>query len=99
MKRKERQKKRNGKLLWFRTGLVGISLVEVADQFMSMGKFVGGKPGCFFVGAFVTSPADKVKELAMAAAIYFSVKYLSNFILNVTINLNWRRRFSRAAGN
>jgi hypothetical protein len=41
-----------------RTRFIGIRGVEVVDEFLSVLKFVGGYPRCFFVGTFVPGPAN-----------------------------------------
>ena len=63
------------------------------DEFGGVIEFSGKKPQSFFVGTCVTSPADKVEELAVTPSpIDFRVKDFLNFIFNFSIDLNWRRR-------
>ena len=45
----------------------------------------------FFISTCITSPADKVEELAVTPSpINFRVKDFLNFVFDFSINLNWR---------
>ena len=63
------------------------------DEFGGVIKLRGKEPRSFFVGTCVTSPVDKIEELAvMPSPINFRVKDFLNFIFNFSINLDRRRR-------
>ena len=63
------------------------------DGFGGVIKLRGKEPQSFFVGTCVTSPADKVEELAvMPSLINFRVKDFLDFIFDFSVNLNRRRR-------
>ena len=56
-------------------------------------KFCGKKPQSFFIGTCVTSPVDKVEELAvMPSPINLRVKDFLNFVFDFSINLDQRQR-------
>ena len=56
-------------------------------------KFSGKQPQSFFIGTCVTSPADKVEELAVTPSpINFRVKDFLDFIFDFSVDLNRRRR-------
>ena len=61
------------------------------DEFGGMIKFSGKKPQSFFIGTCVTSPADKIQELAVTPSpINLRVKDFLNFIFDFSVDLNWR---------
>ena len=63
------------------------------DEFGGVIEFSGKQPRSFFVGTCITSPADKVEELAvMPSPINFRVKDFLDFVFNFSIDLNWRRQ-------
>ena len=64
------------------------------NKFGSMVKLHGKEPQSFLVGTCVSSPADKIEELAvMPSPISFRVEDFFNFIFDFSINLNrrWQR--------
>ena len=64
-----------------------------SDKFGGMIKFSGKQPRSFFVGTCITSPADKVEELAVTPSpINFRVKDFLDFIFDFSVDLNRRRR-------
>ena len=78
-------------LVWAR--LVRVLQMVPGDEFRGMIEFCDEKPQSFFIGACVTSPADKVEELAvMPSPINFRVKDFLNFIFGFSVDLNWGRR-------
>ena len=74
------------------TRLVRISGVEGLKKVRSVSKLRSGEPGGFFISTFITSPADKVKEFALAAFVDLGVKDFTDLILEFAFDLNWRRR-------
>ena len=61
------------------------------DEFGSMVKLCGKEPRSFFVGTCISSPADKIEELAvMPSPINFGVEDFFDFIFDFSVNLNWR---------
>ena len=61
------------------------------DEFGGVIKFSGKKPQSFFIGTCVTSPVDKVQELAVTPSpINLRVKDFLNFIFDFSVDLNWR---------
>ena len=69
-----------------------ISGMEGLKKVRSVSKLRSGEPGGFFIGAFITSPANKVKEFAFAAFVDLGVKDFTDLILEFAFNLDWRRR-------
>ena len=64
-----------------------------SNKFRGMIKLHGKEPQCFFVSTCISSPVDKVEELAvMPSPINFRVKDLFDFIFNFSVDLNWRRQ-------
>ena len=62
-----------------------------SNKFRGVIEFSGKKPQSFFVSTCVTSPVDKVEELAvMPSPINFRVKDFLDFIFNSSIDLNQR---------
>ena len=56
-------------------------------------EFSGKKPQSFFIGTCITSPADKVEELAVTPSpINFRVKDFLDFIFDFSVDLNQRQR-------
>ena len=77
-------------LVWAR--LVRVVQLVPGDEFGGMIEFSGKKPHSFFVGTCVTSPADKVEELAVTPSpINFRVKNFLNFVFNFSVDLNRRQ--------
>ena len=74
------------------TRLVRISGVEGLKKVRSISKLRSGEPGGFFISAFITSPANKVKEFALATFVDFGVKDFTDLILEFAFNLDRRRR-------
>ena len=71
--------------------LIRVVQLVPGDKFGGMIKFNGKKPRSFFVSTCVTSPADKVEELAvMPSPINFRVKDFLDFIFDFSVDLNWR---------
>ena len=63
------------------------------DKFGGMIKLRGKEPRSFFISTCVTSPADKIEELAVTPSpINFRVKDFLNFIFDFSVDLDWRRR-------
>ena len=82
----------NGMWLGEGTRLVRIGGVEGLEKVRSISELQSREPGGFFIGAFITSPANKVKEFALAAFVDLGVKDFTNLILEFAFNLNRRRR-------
>ena len=73
--------------------LVRVLQMVPGNEFGGVIKFSGKKPQSFFVGTCVTSPADKVEELAVTPSpINFRVKDFLNFVFDFSVDLNWRRQ-------
>ena len=61
------------------------------DEFRSMVKLHGKDPQSFLVGTCISSPADKIEELAVTPSpINLRVKDFLNFIFNFSVDLDWR---------
>ena len=74
--------------------LIRILHVVSDNKFRGVIKLRGKEPQSYFVGTCVTSPADKIEELAVTPSpINFRVKDFLNFIFNFSIDLDrrWRR--------
>ena len=69
-----------------RTRFIWVGFVEVLNEFVRVREFIGSDPGCFFVGALVTSPAHKVQEFALAVPIYLCIKDFSYLEFNLTVD-------------
>ena len=82
----------NGMWLGEGTRLVRVGGVEGLEKVRSVSELRSREPGGFFIGAFITSPANKVKEFALAAFVDLGVKDFTDLILEFAFNLNWRRR-------
>ena len=82
----------NGMWLGEGTRLVRIGGVEGLEKVRSVSELRSGEPGGFFISAFITSPANKVKEFALATFVDFGVKDFTDLILEFTFNLDRRRR-------
>ena len=74
------------------TRLVRIGGVEGLEKVRSVSELRSGEPGGFFISAFITSPANKVKEFALAMFVDFGVKDFTDLILEFAFNLDRRRR-------
>ena len=73
--------------------LVRVLQMVSNNEFGGVIEFCGGEPRSFFIGACVTSPADKVEELAVTLSpINFRVKDFLDFVFDFSIDLNWRQR-------
>ena len=63
------------------------------DEFRGMIKFSGKKPQSFFIGTCITSPADKIQELAVTPSpINLRVKDFLDFIFDFSVDLDWRQQ-------
>ena len=82
----------NGMWLGEGTRLVRIGGVEGLEKVRSVSELRSGEPGGFFISAFITSPANKVKEFALAAFVDLGVKDFTDLILEFAFNLDRRRR-------
>ena len=82
----------NGMWLGEGTRLVRIGGVEGLEKVRSVSELRSGEPGGFFISAFITSPANKVKEFALATFVDFGVKDFTDLILEFAFNLDRRRR-------
>ena len=77
-------------LVWAR--LIRVVQMVPGDEFGGVIEFSGKKPQSFFVGTCITSPADKVEELAVTPSpINFRVKDFLDFIFNFSVDLDQRR--------
>ena len=78
-------------LVWAR--LIRVVQMVPGDEFGGVIEFSGKKPQSFFVGTCITSPADKVEELAVTPSpINFRVKDFLDFIFDFSVDLDRRRR-------
>ena len=66
--------------------------MEGLEEVRGISELLSGEPGGFFIGAFITSPVNKVKEFALAAFVDLGVKDFTDLILEFTFNLDRRRR-------
>ena len=63
------------------------------NEFGGVIKLRGKEPRSFFVSTCVTSPTDKVEELAVTPSLIdFRVKDFLNFVFNFSVDLNQRRQ-------
>ena len=63
------------------------------NEFRSVVKLHGKEPQSFLISTCVSSPADKIEELAVTPSpINFRVEDFFDFIFNFSINLNRRRQ-------
>ena len=63
------------------------------NKFRGVIKFCGKEPRSFFVGTCITSPADKVEELAVTPSLIdFRVKDFLDFVFNFSVDLDRRQR-------
>ena len=63
------------------------------DKFGSMVKLCGKEPRSFFISTCISSPADKIEELAVTPSpINLRVKDFFDFIFNFSVDLDRRRR-------
>ena len=73
--------------------LVRVLQMVPGDKFRGMIKFSGKKPQSFFVSICITSPADKVQELAVTPSPFnLRVKDFLDFIFNFSVDLDQRRQ-------
>ena len=64
-----------------------------SDEFRGVIEFSGKKPQSFFISTCVTSPADKVQELAVTPSpINLRVKDFLDFIFDFSVDLDWRQQ-------
>ena len=78
-------------LVWAR--LIRVLHVVSDDEFGGMIKLRGKEPRSFFISTCITSPVDKVEELAvMPSLIDFRVKDFLNFVFDFSIDLNRRQQ-------
>ena len=82
----------NGMWLGEGTRLVRIGGVEGLEKVRSVSELRSREPGGFFISAFITIPANKVKEFALAAFVDLGVKDFTDLILEFAFNLDRRRR-------
>ena len=62
------------------------------DEFRGVIELHGKEPRSFFIGTCISSPADKVEELAvMPSPISLRVKDFFDFVFNFSVNLDWRQ--------
>ena len=77
-------------LVWAR--LIRVVQMVPGDEFGGVIEFSGKKPQSFFVSTCVTSPVDKVEELAvMPSPINFRVKDFLDFIFDFSVDLDQRQ--------
>ena len=61
------------------------------NKFRSEVKLCGKEPQSFLIGTCVSSPVDKVEELAVTPSpINLRVEDFLNFIFDFSVNLDWR---------
>ena len=60
-----------------------------------MFEFRGGDPQGFFFSSFISSPFDKVLQLA----VKLGVEDLGDLIFGFTVNIDWRQRWLDAVGD
>ena len=76
-------------LVW--AGFVGVLQMVSSDEFGSMVKLRGKEPRSFLIGTCISSPVDKIEELAVTPSpINLRVKV--DFIFDFSIDLDWRWR-------
>ena len=73
--------------------LISILHMVPGNEFGGMIKLHGKEPQSFFIGTCVSSPVDKIEELAgTPSPINLRVKDFLNFIFDFSIDLNQRWR-------
>ena len=74
-------------------GFVGILQVVSGDEFGGVIKLCGKEPQGFFVGTSISSPVDKVEELAVTPSpINLRVEDFFDFIFDFSVNLDQRQQ-------
>ena len=78
------------------TRLVRVGGVEGLEKVRSVSELRSREPGGFFIGAFITSPANKVKEFALAAFVDLGVDDLGDLVLHISVDFHrrWRRCYA-----
>ena len=72
--------------------LIRILHVVSDDEFGGMIKLCGKEPQSFFIDTCVTSPVDKVEELAVTPSLIdFRVKDFLNFVFDFSVDLDQRQ--------
>ena len=83
----------SGLVCLVRARLIRILHAVSGDKFRGMVKLHGKEPRSFFIGTGVSSPADKVEELAVTPSpIDFRVEDFFDLVFNFSVNLDWRWR-------
>ena len=73
--------------------LIRILHMVSGNEFGGVVKLHGKEPQSFLVGTCISSPADKVEELAvMPSPINLRVKDLLDFIFDFSVDLYWRQQ-------
>ena len=62
------------------------------EEVRGVSELLSGEPGGFFISTFITSPADKVREFALAVFVDLGVEDFTDFILKFALDLDRRRR-------
>ena len=55
-----------------------------------MFEFCGGDPQGFFFGSFVSSPLDKVLQLAFVSLVELGVEDFRDLVFGFAIDIDWR---------
>ena len=63
-----------------------------------MFEFCGGDPQGFFFGSFVSSPFDKVLQLAFVSSVELGVKDFRDLIFGFAVDIDRRWRWLDAVG-
>ena len=63
-----------------------------------MFKFHGRDPQGFFFGSFISSPFDKVLQLAFVLSVELGVEDFRDLVFGFTVNVDWRWRWLDAVG-
>ena len=76
-----------------RARLIRVLHVVSNDEFGGMITLHGKEPQSFFISTCITSPADKVEELAVTPSLIdFRVKDFLDFVFDFSVDLDQRRR-------
>jgi hypothetical protein len=67
--------------------------MKVGHDLGFMTEFGRKDPLCFFISTFITSPADKVYQVAGSMTpVSLGIKNFGDLVLGFTVNFNWLRR-------
>jgi hypothetical protein len=76
-----------------RSGFGRVGRMKVGHNLGHMNEFGHKDPCHFFIGTFITSPADEMQQVARSTMpVGLGVEYFRDLVLGFAVNLDWRRR-------